>query len=104
MGMKRIGDAGREIIGRESGAQARDVKIGLGEIAVAFRKHSLNIFLGFRMMDELRLQFREDFDATLDGHVVLNLDWILAGEGGLYEFSRQFTKLQSAWRGRIDED
>src|SRR5262245_61272956 len=71
MWVKGVRDSSGQIGIARCRAHARNVEIGLLQVAPGIAKDLLNVCLGIRMMNEFRLEVSEDGSVLLGGHLIL---------------------------------
>src|SRR5688572_8264283 len=104
MRVPRVGDARGEIAVAGGGPHLRDLEVGFLAIT-AHRFESLpQVLLGFRMVDELRLELAEDLRALLHGKVVLRLARVERVERGLDQLARERAERDGARARRVDDE
>ena len=84
-------------------AQARHVEIRRRRIAAKRPQDALQQLLGMRMIDELRLEPREDRDVLVHRKVVLGVARIERSERRLGELARKRAQRDRVRPRRIDE-
>ena|SRR5438128_1607787 len=104
MRMESVGYTRREIIITSCGSQARYIEIGCFGVTAMFLQNYLNEFLRPRMMNESRLQFREDLHVLFHRHMILRLTGLIRCKCVLNQFLRKLTKGYGTRRGGKDKD
>ena len=101
--MEGIGDAAGEVIVAGGRAHARHVEIGLFQITADVLHHLRDDALAFRMMNEGRLELRENLGEFLDRIVILRRARIQTGEGLGNQLAGQLDQRQRMLIGGIHE-